>query len=242
MSQRSVTFFTDEVGPSPANQTDRINKRLIEFIQKKSTDNGYDSVKALAKAFGYKNPDKVMRQLETFYETGELNPEYMKKLLEILHIDPEDIKRIKKEHQDRLYAPLNLFIHQFEALYAQRKKILNSPRYRNIVIPGIEITSAWVSRHRPLTLGELYFHWDHKEFIERACCGKVFVFRVSGSALSGANDFSGYCPACKKVYEGSLDSFHDLFHAYINHVPDFPYEYSDCTMQELVESLLGQTG
>jgi len=242
MSKFTLTFFTDEADSSLKHPIDRVNRTLIEFINQKSKDAGYDSCKDLAKDFGYKNPDKVLRHLEGFNKTGELNREYMKKLLELLKIDPAEIERIKNEHTERLNEPLNLFIKEFDALYSRRKIILNTPRYRNMVVYGIDVNTAWVSRNRPFTLGELYYHWDHKEFIEKKYFRKLFIYNLEGSALSGANTFTGYCPATKKIYRGSLKSFHEHFNAYITYVPDFPYEYSDCTMQELVESLLGQTG
>lgn len=238
MSHLSVTFFTDEPSQQPVNLPSTVNQELISYTIERAIIKGYGTVKDLAKAFGTKNHDKVIRNLKEFCLTSQLNPNYFNQLVKILDIDKADIEAIRKRHHDKLYAEEKLFIANFDLLFRQNKDILNNEHYRNIIFHGLNISSAWVGRQRPLTLGELFYHYSRGDWIMPDCCGLVYVLSGGGSPLSGSNKYKGYCSKCGEVYYGSRPSFSEIFRPYIQDVPDFDYVPTDYTVKQLVEDLL----
>ena len=234
----SVTFYPDEPCQQPPNQPNTVNTELIEFIGDKALLAGYNTVKDLAKAFGTKNHDKVLRNLQEFNRTASLNPSYMKELYAILNIDQAEVDAISKRHRDRLYAEFDMFLQNFDLLLRNEKIIIEDERYRNIVFYGLRISSAWVGRCRPLTLGELFFHYRHGDWIMPDCCGAVYVISAGGSVLSGCNQYQGYCSSCKKTFCGSRPSFREIMHPFLDNKPDFDFKPTDYTVRQLVADLL----
>ena len=237
MSRLSVTFFVDEPCQQPTNLPSTVNSELISYISQKALDAGLANVKELAKAFGSKNHDKIIRNLQEFGQTSRLNPNYMKQLEKLLKLDISEIDAIHKRHRDSLNAESDLFIANFELLFKHNKDILDNETYRNITFHGLFISSAWVGRQRPLTLGELYFHYKHGDWIMPDCCGSVYIISAGGSPLSGTNKYQGYCKTCKKVVYGSRPSFGEILKPYLTDQPDFPYVRTDYTIRQLVEEL-----
>ncbi len=234
----SVTFFPDEPCQQPHYQPSTVNTELVDFIGEKALLSGYDSVKDLAKAFGTKNHDKIIRNLQEFSRTGNMNINYMNQLCTLLAIDKTEIDGIRKRHRDRLYAEADLFMQNFDLLLRNEKVILEDEQYRNIVFHGLHIRSAWVGRYRPLTLGELFYHYRHGDWVTPDCCGSVYVISAGGSVLSGNNRYQGYCSRCKKVFHGSRPSFGEIMNPFLNNKPDFEYKPTDCTVKQLVTDLL----
>ncbi len=238
MSRQSITFFTDEPGPKPTNLPSTVNTELISYISQKALDAGFTNVKELAKAFDTKNHDKIRRNLQEFGQTSSLNTSYMKQLEKLLKLDAIEIDAIKKRHHDKLYAESDLFIDNFELLFRHGKEILENETYRNISFFGLFISSAWVSRQRPLTLGELFYHYKHSDWIMPDCCGSVYVISGAGSPLSGSNKYKGYCRKCKKLFSGSRPSFKEILRPFLKNEPVFAYVPTDYTIKELVDDLL----
>lgn len=159
-------------------------------------------------------------------------------VIQIKRVDKPKTTWNEEFHQDNGEGEEKLFIQHFELLLSNSSIILGNPRYRNIIFPGLFISSAWVSRQRPLTLDELYYHWKAGEFITHDCCGSVYVYSAGGSVLSGSHRYNGYCRSCGKVYFGQRSAFSKLWQPYFHNPPDFLNEPLDCTIEELVADLL----
>ncbi len=240
MSRLSVTFFADEPCEQPANMPSTVNTELIEYIWRKSQEAGFLGIAALAKTFAGKNNNKIIRNLKIFNQTSRLNKNYMIYLHKLLNLDKAEIDAINKRHRDRLYAEEDLLISNFELLLLKSNLILESERYRNITFHGLFISSAWVGRRRPLTLGELFFHYKRGDWIMPDCCGSVYVLSGGGSPLSGSNSYQGYCRTCKKIFFGSRPSFSELLGPFLKDEPDFEYIPTDCTVRHLVADLVAK--
>lgn len=238
MSHLSFTFFTDEPGQQPTSLPSTVNKELIAYITNKALSKGYGTIKDLAKAFGTKNHDKVIRNLKEFCQTSQLNPNYFNQLINILSLDKAEIDAIHKQHHDKLNAEMDLYIKHFDFIFKHGNVILRNEKYRNITFHGLYLSCAWIGRRRPLTLGELFYHYKHGEWIMPDCCGSVYVISGGGSALSGRNNYQGFCSKCKQVYYGSRPSFGEILRPFIKNEPDFEYEPTDYTVRQLVDDLL----
>lgn len=238
MSRLSVTFFADEPCQQPTNLPDTVNVDLITFIGRKSTDAGFKDVLSLSKAFGTTNNEKIVRNLQAFGQTGQLNPQYMSKLVELLNINISDIEAIRRQHNERLYLEEKLFIQYFDLLFSHQDLIIKQENYRNITFHGLGINSAWVGRRRPCTLGELYQHWQNKRLIAPDCCGTTYIFSAGGSALSGSHTYRAICSICKKVVSGQRPTFSEILNPYLQFESDFAYVPTDYTVKQLVADLL----
>lgn len=232
-----LRFVTDASCYPNTDIEDSVCRELIEYINQKSLDAGFKTVSDLARAFGTKNPDKVLRNLREFGKTAELNAQYMKQLQGILQIEPSRIDEIRSRHQAALFADKELFLKHFELLLGNSGMILENLQYRNIRFFGLSIESAWVGRSRPLTLGELFFRYNRKEWIAPKCCGSVYIYRASGSALSGCHTYHGYCPGCKTEFKGSHPTFSEILHPFLTSLPDFDYIPTAVTIRELIPKL-----
>ncbi len=236
MSHLALKFYADDPVAHPSNITTNIN--LIDYIASSARLAGYDTIQALAHAFGFHNPNKVMRALERFFATSKIHDAYLQKLVQLLDLDPQKIEEIINAHQDALFKDQRLLIQHFNALYAQADLIMAQERFRNLVFHGMGIESAWVGRQRPLTLGELFFHWKNNRLVtESVCCGLVYIFHAAGSPLSGANSVTGYCDSCRQKISTSLPSFSAILHPLLNNPPLWPYVVVDYSMQDLVQEL-----
>lgn len=236
-SANQLTFFVDDPCGNAPNAVNVVNTELIQYISNACVAAGYSSLIDVAKAFGTKNPDKIVRNLRIFWETGKLNSLYMNHLHTLLHIDRVTTDEIRKRHNERLFADRRIFIDNFELLFQNTDVILANPVYRNIQFYGLAIQSAWVSRNRPLTLGELFFHYRRNEWITRDCCGPVYIFSASGSALSGCHRYHGCCTGCKKEVQGSCSTFSEILNPFFQSPPDFDYEPAEYSVSTLIESL-----
>lgn len=242
MSRQSITFFTDEPCQQPTNLPSTVNTELLDYIGKKALDAGFANIKELAKAFGTQNHDKIIRNLQEFGQTSRLNPNYMSQLIKLLKLDTTEIDAIHKRHRDKLNAEANLFIANFELLFRHGKDILENETYRNITFYGLFISSAWISRQRPLTIGELFYHYKHGDWIMPDCCGSVYVISGGGSPLSGTNKYNGYCSKCKKIFFGSRPSFSEILRPFLKNEPDFSYVPTNYTVKQLINDLLKVEG
>ncbi|NLN60706.1 MAG: hypothetical protein GX147_08405 [Deltaproteobacteria bacterium] len=236
MSRLSLKFYKDDWVARPSNTT--ANENLIHYIANSARLSGYATVRDLARAFGFKNPNKVTNALQIFFSTSEIHDSYMKKLVEILDLDPQKIEEINSQHRDALFKDQRLFVQHFDALYAKADFIISHERFRNIIFFGMNFESLWVGRHRPLSLGELFFHWKENRLVtDSACCGLLYIFQAAGSPLSGANSVTGYCDSCKQIISTKLPSFSAILHPLLNNPPPWPYAVVDDSMQDLVQEL-----
>lgn len=236
MTRLALKFFADDPVAHPSNIT--TNTKLIRYIAQSAHLAGYDTLKALARNFGFKNLGKVTNALEEFLATGKIYESYLAKLVELLDLDLQKIEEINNAHQDTLFKDQGLFIKHFPALYAQAELIMAQENFRNIIFYGMGIKSAWVGRHRPLSLGELFYHWKNNHLVAGSvCCGLLYVFQAAGSPLSGANSVTGYCDSCRQKISTSLPSFSAILHPLLKNPPPWPYIMVDYSMSDLVQKL-----
>jgi hypothetical protein len=246
MARLSVTFFVDDSCTQPEKLRASVNTELIDFVWQKCREAGYEDldalVKAWAQAFGFKNTDKLRRNLREFGLTAELNHNYLAQMLRLLSIDKAELEALRTRHWDKLYEEEKLFIANFELLLRNADTILQDSRYRNIVFRGLYLATLWVGRNRPLTLGELYYHYNKSEWIFPACCGSVYLYRGSGSPLSGSNRYEGFCLVCKKIFRGSRESSCEIIEPFLKNPPDFPYQATEFSIKQLLADLNGDHG
>ncbi len=236
MSRLFVRFAADLPCEQPCNLPNPVNVELIDFIERKCVDAGYNDVSSLAKAFRSANPTKLIRNLQEFGKTSNLQPEYLEKLIKIINLDASEIDDIQRRHRDKLYEEKNRFLHNFDLMLDNTDVILADPRYRNIIFYGLYISTAWVGRNRPVTIGELLFHYRNGDFILPECCGSAYLISGGCSVLSGCNNYEGFCRTCKKRVYGSSEFFSaKVSGPYFKNPPPFPYEPTDYTVRQLVE-------
>lgn len=237
MARFPFTFFTDEIIPNQKNLSKSVNSELVQYVLKKCCEAGYDNILVLADALGASTKHKTIRAFEHFVKTGQLPQYYLHQLTNLIQIDESEIKRLNEDHFEMLAAGEKCFVSNFELITRYSQLVMQDENYRNIAFYGLTISSAWIGRHRPLTLGELFFHYAQSDWIMPDCCGEVYVFNAGGSPLSGTNTYRGYCRCCRKIYTGSRPSFGEIIGPYMNKEPDFPYIPSNCTIEQLVKDL-----
>lgn len=120
---------------------------------------------------------------------------------------------------------------------ANYDEIISNPLYTNITNHFIYAGTSLIGRKRPLTLGELLYHYKNNEFLDTKCCGKVFIYSFAGSALTGSNQYHGFCPSCKKKIVDSRSSLFDLIQQWTHYKSDIPYIKSPYTISKLIEEL-----
>lgn len=223
---------------SPQEQPIYFNEELINYVIKTAKILGYEDWKSIAKAFPYKNTEKVLTALNGFYRTSRLITPYLLKLIEILGLDLQHIKALEAKHKDALLKDLTCLRDNHQLFIDDIDTIISTKAYYNVSFYGLLLSSAYVGRRYPIVLGELLLHWSRGKFIVKdRCCGDVFIYGAGGSPLSGNNYFSGFCSTCKKAISGSLDSFNTVFSPFMNHKPHFPYEASNEKVVSIYDSL-----
>lgn len=233
-------------GSLPERQKDlNINWMLIDFInEKKKTANLTN--KELSKLFVTNNPNKLERALDDFDRTGYLNPNYLKWLGGILGFTPGDIRAIEKkysslkdEYRSVLYKDRSVFIENFPLLLKYSDLVTGVQEYSNITFNGLVIAGTFVSRRRPLTLGELFIHYRHGRLLDdRGCCGKVYLFFAVGSVLSGGYRSAGVCSRCNSLVYSSESSFRRILSDFLSFKTELEYCPSRIGITDLVEHLL----
>ena len=131
----------------------------------------------------------------------------------------------------------NLFLNNLFKLFNNRNKFINTLEYYNITIPGVSVESNLIKRQYPLTVGELFDYYNQNCFINNDCCGTVYIIFVSGSLLSGANQYQGVCFNCKKIVYGQLQAFRELFKLFLNNTPRYHYYKSSKSISDLLTFL-----
>ncbi|GAB1431832.1 hypothetical protein MASR2M29_04570 [Spirochaetota bacterium] len=234
---KSISFFNDQ----PCQNTPSVNTAnigLIELVYKKSQDAGYRNIKELAKAFGYSNVSKVKTALVSFFQSGEIDKSYMKKLMELLNISQGEVKMHKKQHNQYLNADKFAFIENFDLLMRYSDIILGNKAYYNITFYGLVFSASFLGRHKPFTLGELLYYYKKGAWTEKGCCGRIHIIEAEGSSLSGINTFSGFCSVCKKRIKDSSDFFREMIGFYMQFKPSFDYEPSQIRLHYLIDELI----
>lgn len=239
MSRPYLSFNVDSaVARNATNRIHQKNTELISYDRGKMLQAGYTDLTSLAKAFGTRNTAKVLNALTDFFTNGRLIDPYMRILSSLLRMDINTIKNMQDSHEKKIFAELDLFLSNFNLILRNSEFILDKPVYRNILVPGIYLSSAWVQRHRPLSLGELLHHWKQGKLVTPHSCGKTaHIYAAGGSVLSGSNRYHAYCPACGQRCSGSLPSFSSIWGPCFTNPPPYAYEAVDSSIKELLEEL-----
>lgn len=90
-------------------------------------------------------------------------------------------------------------------LFENYLKILKTPEYYFINVPGTMISTAFIGRKRSqLYLGELLSLWYQGKWTTKCsvCEGTVYINSIGGSPLSGRGSATGICSLCKKLITG----------------------------------------
>lgn len=248
MTKLKIEFFTGEPCPTP-NQINLLDTKRIEYVWQQCREAGYADLKEVAKAVANSlgtqqicKINKALLHLNSFADTGDLKKIYMQQLTRLVGLDHQEMDRIHARHLAILNADSRLFIQNFDLLYRNSEKILADERYRNIIFYGLFFSSAYTSRERPLTLGELYLLWNKNEWITPDCCGQVYLYSAGGSPLSGSHSYFGYCCGCNKSYRGRRPTFMEIMKPFMDHVPGFPFEPTDYTIGQLIDDLKAMEG
>lgn len=143
-----------------------------------------------------------------------------------------------EEKKDRLTAEKELacFMDNFNLLMENADLIMTTKEYANVRIDDIYCGLIYVSRHRPMTLGELLYYCKKDIFTDKdSCCKKLYPLNIVGSALSGCIWIHAFCPDCKKTKKVILGGAGNLL-KYIENTK-IPYEPSRINIEKLVSIL-----
>jgi hypothetical protein len=156
-----------------------------------------------------------------------------------IEAEAED-NRKRKELFDSFYPYIPLF-------WANRKMILNEPRYYSIVAPNHFYGAMYICPNNPIvTLGELLRIWENEKLFSiecEECGGKAVVYRFSGSPLSGSIfERKNICTKCAKMGEGvNTISFRDLWRTRAKYRPTVPKAETPAALEELIAICKGET-
>lgn len=146
-----------------------------------------------------------------------------------------------EEKKDRVTAEKELacFMDNFNLLMENADLIMTTKEYANVRIDDIYCGLLYVSRHRPMTLGELLYYCKNDIFTDAdSCCKKLYPINIVGSALSGCTWVNVFCPDCKKSKKVTMSGAGNLL-KYIENAK-IPYEPSRINIEELVRVLKKQ--
>lgn len=130
---------------------------------------------------------------------------------------------------------LDLFISNFKLLYANKDLLCTNPDYANITIRGIAFSYAFATRGRPLTLGEILYHYSRNEWITEDENGKkLYIYSASGSPLSGRNSYAAFSDTDGKITYGHLSSTGITYRPIIEYEAPFPFVPSTWTLEQLL--------
>ena len=131
---------------------------------------------------------------------------------------------------------LACFINNFNLLLENAELIMTTKDYANVRIDDIYCGLLYVSRYRPLTLGELLYYCKNDIFTDGDnCCEKMYPLNIVGSTLSGCTWINVFCPVCKKTKKVTQSGAGNLL-KYIENAR-IPYEPSKLNIEELVRIL-----
>ena len=118
-------------------------------------------------------------------------------------IENSDDAILRKEDND-------LFIQNFQLIYDNAELIIRTPDYFLCECKTAYLSTFYIGRGGKISLGSLLLLWQEGKLKEKcpSCGGDVFVFGESGSPLSGAYSWWGFCPECAAERYGKGDAFH----------------------------------
>lgn len=224
--------------------------KLRDLVKQKMQERNLD-VKGVANLLvcGENHRNNVINRLTEFLNTGVMRESTLMELYQVLEISQEELKTIKeyaekKEAFEKNLVKINAaqdecFMNNFKLLLKYADLIIKTPEYSNITVPMVSCGLMYTDRHRPLTLGELFFFYKRNRFVyerpENPCCKIKYGIRIGGSLLSGRTWVTAFCPECHGITRLETTGVQSLL-VYIK-TPPFPYEISEWDVVKFVDYL-----
>ena len=105
-----------------------------------------------------------------------------------------------------------LFVSSFRLIQQYTDFIIGTPEYFHILMKNFLVGST-LTGGEYVPLGVWLLLWKEGHLISRCpqCDADAYIFQAGGSLLSGGNSYTALCPACTKIFYGSVPSFGRLF-------------------------------
>lgn len=126
-------------------------------------------------------------------DRGPRHPEFM-----TIWDDIKDLALAQERDRKKLAENLSLIL-------SNRKRILRDAPLAQTTTPAAYVSMAVLAGSGRLPMGAVLSLWEKGLFLTLCpkCGGKVYLFSLGGSPLSGANHWWGVCSACREAREGS---------------------------------------